>query len=218
MYLCNIEVEADKLITKKRLRGRFRRKRVSESASTLDHLSGFFIMEHQENWKPVIDFEGLYEVSDLGRVKSLAKTWVGGKGAIITKKLTILKPDVGGRGYYMVTLSRNGKVKKFKVHRLVYESFNGKTNLQIDHIAEGNKTNNRLSNLQAITNRQNVSKYHLSTKKTSQYTGVSWAKPLNKWMAMILINGKRKHLGYFTSEIDAHNAYQNYLQNVLRTS
>lgn len=218
MYLCSIEVEADKLITKKRLRGRFRRKRVSESASTLDHLSGFFIMEHQENWKPVLGFEGLYEVSDLGRVKSLAKTWTPGLGGTIKKPDTILKQGLGGHGYYIVGLSKNGKPKTCNVHKLVWEAFNGETNLHIDHIIEGNRLDNRLCNLQKITLRENVSKYYLTKKKSSKYIGVNWHKPVNKWRAMIYINGRRKFLGYFNTELEAHNAYQNYLQNVLRTS
>jgi hypothetical protein len=47
--------------------------------------------------------------------------------------------------------------------------------------------------------------------KNSKYTGVSWYKPYNKWKASITIYGKLKHLGYFTSEIDAHEAYQKAL-------
>jgi len=164
-----------------------------------------------EIWKDIPDYEGLYQASNLGRIKSLAKSWVGGNGALMIKPDTILKENANSCGYLSVSLRKNGKGLSKTVHRLVYETFNGKTNLQIDHIIEGNKTDNRLCNLQAITLRQNVSKHRLTTKKSSQYTGVSWDKYKNKWSACISINCKTKHLGKFTSEIDAHNAYQNAL-------
>lgn len=161
-----------------------------------------------EIWKDVLDYEGLYQVSNLGRVKSLAKSWIAGNGGNRTKEETIFKLNKNVSGYYSVSLRKNNKMSTITVHRLVYEAFNGKTDLQIDHIVEGSQTDNRLCNLQAVTLRQNVSKHRLTTKKTSKYTGVSWDKYKNKWTACISINCKTKHLGRFTSEIDAHNAYQ----------
>jgi hypothetical protein len=58
-------------------------------------------------------------------------------------------------------------------------------------------------------------KHHLSTNKSSKYIGVSWYKKYYKWSSQIYISGKLKNLGYFTLEIDAHNAYQNALNNYL---
>ena len=167
-----------------------------------------------EIWKDVLDYEGLYQVSDLGRVKSLAKSWVAGNSAVMTKPDTIFKFNKNSSGYFNVTLRKNGKMSTNSVHRLVYEAFNGKTDLQIDHIVEGSQSDNRLCNLQAVTLRQNVSKHRQTTKKTSKYTGVSWDKYKNKWAACISINCKTKHLGRFTNEIDAHNAYQEAIQEV----
>ena len=70
--------------------------------------------------------------------------------------------------------------------------------------------------LEASEYYENALKNHLAglpieVKKpnfTSKYKGVSWNKPRNKWIVRICINGKNKHLGLFTNEIDAHNAYQ----------
>jgi len=171
-------------------------------------------MVMQEVWKDVLDYEGLYQVSDLGRIKSLPKTWVGGNGCVRVKKETILSPVLDSRRYYNVLLSKNGIQKRFKIHRLVYEAFNGKTTLQIDHIVEGNRWDNRLLNLQTLTQRQNSTKYFLTTKKASKYTGVYWHKQRLKWYSKIQINGKNKNLGLFANEIDAHNAYQSELTSL----
>lgn len=169
----------------------------------------------QEVWKDIPDYEGLYQVSDLGNVKSLARICIGGNGAINNKKERILKASVNSRGYLYVILYKNGKTKINTIHRIVWETFNNPTNLYIDHVIEGNKLDNRLCNLQAITQRENLSKSFLTKRKTSQYTGVSWSKVGKKWVSQILLNGKVKHLGLFKSEIDAANAYNDYkLKNV----
>lgn len=164
-----------------------------------------------EIWKDVLDYEGLYQVSDLGRVKSLAKKWVAGNGTVREKPETIFKLNKNISGYYSVSLRKNNKMSTNTVHRLVYEAFNGKTDLQIDHIIEGSQTDNRLCNLQAVTCRENLSKSKLSKNKSSQYTGVNWSKSHNKWQSKIQIAKKTVHLGFFTNEIDAANAYKTAL-------
>ena len=91
-----------------------------------------------EIWKSIADYEGLYEVSSLGRVKSLK-----------FGKEKILKPQKDGSGYLQVQLWRNGKMKAFKVHRLVAEAFlpNPLGLPEINHKDEV-KTNNIVSNLE----------------------------------------------------------------------
>ena len=111
-------------------------------------------------------------------------------------------------------LSKNNKTYHKRVNRLVWESFNGKTDLEIDHIIEGNKLDNRLCNLQAVNRRFNTSKYYLSTKKTSKYTGVSWYKKLNKWRAKYCYKNKTYHIGYFYNQEDARDAYLNTIKNL----
>lgn len=164
-----------------------------------------------EQWKDVLNYEGLYQVSDLGRVKSLGGVTNMPNGGIRINKSKILTPMKCGVGYLTIALYKNRKKEYGKVHRLVWEAFNGKTYLPIDHIIEGNKLDNRLCNLQAITSRENSSKHRLTKTKTSKYTGVSWRNDTNKWTSRITINGKYKNLGSFINEIDAANAYKNAL-------
>ena len=100
-----------------------------------------------ETFKPIKGFEGLYEISDYGCVRSRH----GGK-------VRYLKCKKSKHGYIEVPLSKNGKKNFFYVHRLVYTAFNGPIpeGMQIDHI-DGDKTNNNLRNLRAVTPRENSS-------------------------------------------------------------
>ena len=168
----------------------------------------------KETWQAIKDYEGLYEISNIGRLKSLEKEWIAGMGKKRHKKETIMKLFLGTNGY-LITRIYNGDMRKtVKLHQLVWDVFGNKsrngTKLQVDHI-DNNKQNNRIDNLQLLTNRQNMSKYYKSKKNSSKYTGVCWAKAKNRWVAQIKINNKTKTLGYFKNEIDASAAYQNKL-------
>lgn len=92
----------------------------------------------KEEWKPVNGYEGLYAVSNLGRVKSL---WYD--------REKILKPQNNGKGYLFVNLYKDGKVKHFLVHRLVATVFipNPEGLPEINHLDE-DKTNNVVSNIE----------------------------------------------------------------------
>jgi len=171
-----------------------------------------------EKWVPVIDYVGLYEVSNLGRVKSLPKSWVTGYSTKFNHNGKILKTNTARNGYLYVSLCKDGKQKTKKVHRLVWESFNGKTTLHIDHKIEGNKKDNSLSNLQPLSLRENIIKY-VSTKsnRTSLLMGVSRLKTSNTWRARISINGKEITIGCYKTEIEASIAYQNKLQSLTTT-
>ena len=165
-------------------------------------------MNNTEKWKDVPNYEGLYQVSNMGNVKSL--------GNDKKRKEKILNNQKDSKGYLRVSLSKNGKVKPMLIHHLITIVFlghipDGTRRIVIDHI-NNIKTDNRLENLQLITNRQNTSK----DKKNgySKYTGVCWHKKANKWIASILVNKKRKHLGYFENEYDAHLAYQKALEEI----
>ena len=155
-----------------------------------------------EVYKDVIGYEGIYQVSNLGNVKN-------------NKNGFIRKCCLEKTGYYSIRLYINRLGKTRKVHQLVAEAFlNHKRcgmEFVINHI-DFNKTNNKVENLEIITQRENSNKKHL--KSTSKYTGVSWSENRNKWISIIRINNKPKYLGLFINEIDASEAYQKALKDL----
>lgn len=168
----------------------------------------------QEEFRDVEGYEGLYQISNLGNIKSLSK-FVSKGFCNFTTKEKILIQSINKNGYHSVKLCKNKIKKTFNIHQLVAITFlNHKPkydNLIIDHI-NNNKSDNRVLNLQLISQRLNTSKD--KENKTSKYTGVSFAKTRNNWISQIYINGKSIVLGRFTSELEASNAYQNKLKEL----
>lgn len=112
-----------------------------------------------ETWKGVRRYEDLYEVSSLGRVRSLPRTCRKLEGKILKEYVyegKILKPYRNHKGYLLVRLYRNDKTKDMTVHRLVAEAFipNPDNLPQINHKDE-NKANNSVENLEWCTNAYN---------------------------------------------------------------
>ena len=99
-----------------------------------------------EEWRDIEEYEGLYQISNLGRVRSL--NCRGHKGCI-----GILTPRLDGKGYEMVALYKEGKARNTKVHRLVAQAFipNPNNYQQVNHKDE-NKTNNNVKYLEWCTN------------------------------------------------------------------
>ena len=109
-----------------------------------------------EIWKDVPSYEGLYQASDMGSVKSLNRhtdiTRIRNGNKSIFKKRTkgkILKPSLGTTGYFFVNLSKNGKIKPFDIHKLVALTFMNKPSdkHEVSH-KNHNKVDNRAINLQ----------------------------------------------------------------------
>ena len=103
-----------------------------------------------ERWKPVIDYEDWYEVSDLSvirRTKASCGTHIG----------KILIPHTNRGGYRCVSLCKEGGQRTATVHRIVTESFLGRRpgDKQVNH-KDGDKTNNRLDNLEYVTPSENM--------------------------------------------------------------
>lgn len=161
-------------------------------------------MENKELFNCVPNYEGMYQVSNLGNVKSFRR-YKSGK---------ILKNNLAKDGYYKVSLCFK-KQTTFKIHVLMAITFlnhkTGNRKIVVDHI-NNIKTDNRLQNLQIITQRKNTSKDQING--TSKYTGVSFDYSRNKWISSISIDGKCNHLGRFNSELKASIAYQNKLKKI----
>ena len=157
-----------------------------------------------EIWKDVPNFEGYYIVSNFGNVKN--------------KNNKFIKGTINMDGYLQITLCKNSIKKNYTIHSLVAFVFLGHVYKSheriIDHI-DNNKLNNELRNLQIVTNRYNCSKDKKAVKKcTSKYTGVLWYKKNKKWLASYQLNRKTKHIGYYDSELEAHEAYQKALSEI----
>ena len=126
-------------------------------------------MTEIENWRDIEGYEGFYQVSSLGRVKSLGR-WVSAKGdSVKFIKERILKPRKNPKGYLQVVLYNGEKVKSYYIHRLVGKSFlpNSNNLTDVNHIDE-NKTNNRVDNLEWCDRTYNIR--YSQTKPVNQFT------------------------------------------------
>ena len=121
----------------------------------------------KEIWKDIVGYEGLYQVSNLGRVKSLKRRVYAGRGKMRWQYERILSDKKeNGNGYKIVNLFKNGKGKNKYIHRLVAESFlENPNNLpQINHKDE-NKSNNCVNNLEYCTCQYNCTYNNLHIRK-----------------------------------------------------
>lgn len=109
-----------------------------------------------EIWRDIKDYEGLYQVSNLGRVKSLARIRYNGHERGHQLNEIIRKPYAGKVGYLTVTLCKNGKHKNCTIHRLVAQAFipNPENKGTVNHI-DGDKHNNNVFNLEWNTMKEN---------------------------------------------------------------
>ena len=168
----------------------------------------------EEEFKDVPGYEGYYQISNIGRVKSLRR-WIENKtngGYFIKEKY--LKPSIDTPGYKFVYLYKSKIKRKMYIHQLVAMAFLNHTPCRykkvVDHI-DNNKLNNNINNLQVVTHRENCVK---EQKNTSGYTGVDFLKSKSKFRASIYINRKHCFLGYFNTAKEASIAYQNKLKTL----
>ena len=115
------------------------------------------IDKNEEEWKAIQGYEGIYEVSNFGNVRSLPRFKRGNFDSKVLIEGKTIKPVKNNRGYYIVQLSKNNKVKNFSIHRLVAETFipNPNNFPQVNHKDE-DKSNNRVSNLEWMTLKRNI--------------------------------------------------------------
>lgn len=166
-----------------------------------------------ETWIPVKGFEGLYECSTLGRIRSLGRFMLLPQcGGNVWKEGRILRQSWAGKKYKylrVVLYDSSGNRHGFKVHSAIFFSFNPAIdkvdNLQIDH-KDDDKTNNRPENLQYVTCRYNSTKRSLNYKnRRCALPGIS---PCGiKFQSRIGYKSKDVYLGTYATEVEAHNAY-----------
>lgn len=163
----------------------------------------------EEIWKPIPEYEGYYEVSDMGRVRSLKRIIFRGNGRRQSIPEIILNPLMrDGRKSYC--LRKDGKIRKINAARLVGVAFLGAgKHQQVNHI-DGNKTNDVLSNLECVSPRENINHYH--SKRGLLPTGV--LKTKGGYTAKMTINGEYCYLGFFKTPIEAHEAYLRKVQEL----
>lgn len=168
-----------------------------------------------EEWKNIKNYEGLYQVSNKGRIKALPRTWKCTNGGTRSHEEIILSQANGTKGYKLVHLSKNGISKTYKVHRLVAEAFIPNTNNlpQINHKDEC-KENNSVENLEWCTNEYNnrygnrilksskaVYQYSINNELIKKYNSVSDAARLNNYNSIGNISNcclglKKTYKGY----------------------
>ena len=154
-----------------------------------------------EMFLPIDGYDN-YFVSNFGNVKN-------------SKTNKILKPSNHKKGYKLVVLCKNGKLKTFTVHRLVGLAFleNVDDKPMIDHI-DNNPANNNVKNLRWATPTDNQYNQGKRINNISGYKGVSFQKPSNKYLSRININGKIKYLGQFETAEEASVAYEDKAKEI----
>ena len=132
----------------------------------------------EEEYKIIKGFEN-YEVSNIGNVRNI-------------KTGKILKPGIDSHGYYRLSLYYiNGNEYKKLIHKLIAEYFieNPYNKKCVDHI-DNDRLNNNINNLRWVSYQENNMNRKLSSKNSSNFKGVYFHKPSNKWCAHIQIRGK----------------------------
>lgn len=172
-----------------------------------------------ENWRSIQGYEGLYEVSDLGRVRSLSRMVACRFGKTRVSSGRVRAEQRTSRGRVIVTLCKDNVVTSKSVHRLVAQAFlPGFTQEhELNHI-DGDPSNNRLCNLEITTpslNQLHAVRTGLRPKiGTSKYRYVCYVKnprAKNRWASSVKIDGRSQGWRTFATEIEAARHADAYL-------
>lgn len=164
-----------------------------------------------EIWRDVKGYEGKYQVSNLGNVRSVDRTIFNACGVMVTRRGTMLKPIQNRGGYMKVTMHKEGKVNTELIHRLVAEAFvQNHNNLpQVNH-KDGNKRNNDVSNLEWCTALSNM---HHAKQQGLRNNALEYAKSMRK--AVIATNIETRKETFYESIHAAEKVFGSHVTNVL---
>lgn len=157
----------------------------------------------KEIWLPIPNYEGLYEISNLKRIRSLNRVVSRNiKDKILLKKLKgkIIKSTNG----YSVNLSKDNRKERVEIDRMYHKCFNNTSYGKHEKIEDG----------RLIHRREYTSNAYIGKEGCSKYTGVTFNKKYDKWTSKILIGKDRVYLGVFESEYDAALMYQKAVKNI----
>ncbi len=148
-------------------------------------------------WRPVPGYEGRYEASSTGFVRSLSRKVTDGMGRVRPFPAVILKPSIGKMGYNMVVLN-NMKRDHQGLHRFIARTFLGPANgREVDHI-DFNLSRNRLSNIRYLTRQENTRRKNAESRP---YMGVN--KNKKRWRATFSLKGVVSEYKSFDDRDDA---------------
>lgn len=167
---------------------------------------------YTEEWRTIVNYEGLYEVSNFGRIKSSAKSWASGihyASGIRNEK--IVKQAVSF-GYLRIHLSKKCKIQAFQVHRLVAAAFieNTHNKPQVNHLL-GNKKDNRATKLEWATRSEDeLHSYRVLGKTPSTTWKVNFDKTRRERKVVCLNNGESfKSIAEAANKIGLNRRYLN---------
>lgn len=163
-------------------------------------------MEEIEEFRDIVGYEGLYQISNFGRVKSLERCVDNRYGTKSLKKEKILKNVIKNTGYLSIDLYKNNINKNFKIHFLVYVTFGCMYNskfFEIDHLNRI-RTDNYFKNLILVSKRNN----HNNRSNNSKFGVGAIITNYNTYQSSIRINKKNIHIGNYETKEQASNKYQ----------
>jgi len=132
-----------------------------------------------ETYKDIKGYEGIYQVSNLGNVKSLERVLIRVDGRKRTIKLKLKNKSINNNYHRVSLIDELGNAKSFYVQRLVAETFLGYSDLMVDHI-DGNTFNNSLNNLRFVNRSQNLTFRNTDIEYKSIHPYISFEKDRNK--------------------------------------
>ncbi|HSH25866.1 MAG TPA: NUMOD4 domain-containing protein [Massilibacterium sp.] len=162
-----------------------------------------------EEWKDVIDYEGLYQVSNTGKVRTVSRMIKHSRGGLRKHKQIILKQRIMPNGYHRIeVINKQGERKGVYVHRWVAQSFvkNPGDKQEVNHI-DGNKSNNNANNLEWCTPKEN--------SEHARNTGLN-----NNGNKIVLINKETNESFFFRSQMQASfflGRYHSFISEKVRS-